>query len=809
MSKESRLAALHRALAAQAGQPVLFADLIRAVWGDDPPSGPLPALRSLVKRLRQSIDDEIVTDASGYRLVVRPPGPRQLPADLPDFVGRDEELAALSASNTPVLAITGPPGIGKTALAVRLAHRIRDRFPGGQLHVNLRGFAAGPAVTVEQALGRFLRSLGVSPANIPLDVGEQIELYRSKLRGRRVLVLLDNATELSPLVPDVDGCTAIVTSRNELAGQVRLDVLTDDEASTLLDRWQIDGSPQDRVELIKLCAHLPLALRIAGAHLADRHLSDYLADLRGDGRLDALEIEGDAAVQATFDLSYRALPERAQHLFRLLGQIPGADFGVEAATALLGEDATEPLGHLVHANLVQRAQDRHSLHDLLRAYALRLGAPEPTRLYEYYLVNADAAGRRLNPEVHRMELPRLPDDLPRHDMPDEPGALAWLDTERANVVAAVLAAGDQPITWQLADAMRAYFMHHAANAIEWRTAAQAGLQAAQHLGEVGAEANMLGSLGLAHWRSSQFTEALPKYARAVSLARQENDLDSLQPYLGNFGIIHWELGNLAEAAEAMRESLSIVRKPNTLFNLSCVLEDLGPLDLAVSCGEDALRMSVEQNLTAGVAICLHGLAVSHQFIGEFDEVERYLAEVEPLVTPELGPSFAASVLESRALLLFEQGRLAEAESVCRQALEVAASHEDELNQADAHSTLGSVLRQLSRLDEAVQQHHQALALSRKAGLARCEVQSLTALAADHRVLGNLAAALGFATEADKIAERGQLRVRQVPVVAELAEIHRANGDEAEAERCRRRALDLARVTGRKEWARRLIEVSAR
>lgn len=802
------MAALHQALAAQAGQPVLFGDLVRAVWGDQPPSGPLPALRSLVKRLRQSIDDEIVTDASGYRLVTRPPGPQQLPADLPDFVGRVEELAVLSASNASVLAITGPPGIGKTALAIRLAHRIRDRFPDGQLHVNLRGFAAGPAVTVEQALGRFLRSLGVPPAKVPLDLDGQIELYRSKLRGRRVLVVLDNATELSPLVPDVEGCTAIVTSRNKLVNQVGLDVLTDDEANTLLDRWQIDGSPRDRAELIKLCAHLPLALRIAGAHLADRHLSDYLADLRGDCRLDALEIEGDAAVRATFDLSYRALPERAQDLFRLLGQIPGADFGAEAATALLGEDAAEPLGQLVHANLVQRAQDRHSLHDLLRLYALRLGAPEPRRLYEYYLANADAAGRRLNPEVFRMELPPLPDDLPLHDMSDMPRALAWLDTERANVVAAVLAAGDQPITWQLADAMRSYFLHHCANAVEWRTAAQAGLRAARSLEDVSAEANMHGSLGLAHWRSGQFAEALPEYARAVALARQQNDLDSLQSYVGNFGIIHWELGNLAEAAEAMRESLSIASKPTTLHNLSRVLEDLGPLDLAVSYGEQALEISREQGLTMGIVFCLRGLATSYLFIGDLDQVERCLDEATARTPAEL-EHLHANALESRAFLRLEQGRLDEAESCARQAIELSLSREDEMNEADGRITLGIALERQGRLAEAFAEHERSLVISRKAGFARGEVQSLLGLAADHRAVGDLATALRYATEADQRAERGQLRVRRVYALAELMEIHSAAGDVAEAERYRLEALELARVTGRKAWERRLSERSAR
>ncbi|GHH55249.1 tetratricopeptide repeat protein [Lentzea cavernae] len=808
MSRESRLEALHRALLEKAGQPVLFGDLVLAVWGEEPPSGPLPALRSLVRRLRQSVDDEIVTDASGYRLVVRPPGPQQLPADLPDFVGREEELAALSASNAPVLAITGPPGIGKTALAIRLAHRVRDRFPDGQLHVNLRGFASGPAVTVEQALGRFLRALGVPPTKIPLDLGEQIELYRSKLRGRRVLVVLDNATGLSPLVPDVDGCTAIVTSRNELANQVGLGVLTEDEAGTLLDRWQIDGSPQDRAELIKLCAHLPLALRIAGAQVVDRHLSDYLADLRGEGRLDALEIEGDAAVRATFDLSYRALPERAQHLFRLLGQVPGADFGVEAATALLGEDAAEPLGNLVHANLVQRAQDRHGLHDLLRLYALGLGAPEPRRLYEYYLANVDAAGRRLNPEVFRMELPRLPDDLPRHDMSDEPDALAWLDTERANVVAAVLAATGRPIAWQLADAMRSYFLHHAGNAVEWLTTAQAGLRTAQHLGDVSAEASMHGSIGLAHWRSGRFTEALPEYARAVALARRQNDLNSLQSYVGNFGIVHWELGNLAEAAEAMREALSITGNPNTLHNLSAVLDELGPLDLALSYGEQALEISRAQGMTAGVFFCLRNLANTHHFIGDLDRMERSLEEAMALATAEL-EHLNASTLGNRALLRIDQGRLAEAESDARQAIELALAREEEMNQADGHMILGIVLERQGRLAEAVAVHERALAICRNAGFARGEVPSLVGLAADHRAMGDLATALRYATEADERAERAQLRVRRVDALVELMEIHAAAGDVAEAERYRLEALDLARVTGRKAWERRLSEGPAR
>ncbi|MFD4673440.1 ATP-binding protein [Lentzea sp. NPDC058450] len=799
----TRIEALRNALAARPGLPVPFDELVDAVWGADRPANPRAALTKLVHRLRAT--DQVVTEPYGYRLVPRRRGPRQLPADLPDFVGRAAEIDAALSSAGRVLAITGPPGVGKTALAVHLAHRMGDGFADGQLYVNLRAFSEGDPVTVGQALSRFLRAFGVE--QVPADLDTQIALYRQLTEDRVVLVVLDNADrdQIGPLAPRGSRSRLVVTSRHDLPehDQIRVGVLADGEAQALLGAMGVAGEEGDRAELVRLCAGLPLALRIAAAHLADQDITDYLADLRGDGRLDALEIEGDRAVRGTFELSYRAQPVSSRLLFRLLGHVPGADFPVEAATALLHQNAAEPLARLVAANLVQRDGERYSLHDLLGAYAHRLGAPASTRLHEYYLRNTDAAGRTLNPELHRMASPELPADLPVHDLSDMPSALAWLNAEHANVVAAAVSAGDRPIAWQLADAMRAYFLHHAANVVDWYVVAEAGLKAAQHLGDVTAEANMHASLGLAHWRSGRFVDALPEYERAVALARQADDRTSLTSYVGNLGIIHWELGNLAEAADAMHQSLAITRTPNTLFNLSCVLNDLGPLRLAASYCEEALRSSTERNLTAGIAFCLHGLVIAHLFVGDLGEVERYLDEVEPLTTPELGPTFQSRVLDARAFLLLEQDRLAEAEVVARQAVEVATRTAKDMAEWDARCTLGAVLRRRGRPDEAVAEHEQALRGSSTAAFARGEVQALTGLAGDHRVLGGLREALARATEANKIAERGQLRVRQVQVEAELAEIHLAAGDAAEAERHRLRAWELARETGRRAWEARL------
>ena len=357
---------------------------------------PGPALRDLQQAILRGTPALAATPAPAAGAAVRP---GQLPPDQAGFTGRSEYLDRLDellANGTAVVisAIAGTAGVGKTALAVHWAHRVRDRFPDGQLYVNLRGYAPGPAMRPIDALAGFLAALDVPPERVPADVDQATALYRTLLADRRMLVLLDNAAgadQVRPLLPGARGCLVLVTSLDRLGGLVAregahastLDVLTSGEARTLLagvigaDR--VAAEPDAAAELARLCAHLPLALRIAAANLGeypDRRIADHVDALRADDRLSALAVAGDddTAVRAAFDLSYAALPARARLLFGRLGLVPGTDVTPAAAAALTGgtvDDVVSTVDTLVAAHLLtEAAPGRYTNHDLLRRYAL-------------------------------------------------------------------------------------------------------------------------------------------------------------------------------------------------------------------------------------------------------------------------------------------------------------------------------------------------------------------------------------------------------------------------------------------------------
>ncbi|MER7894528.1 BTAD domain-containing putative transcriptional regulator [Micromonospora sp. NPDC094482] len=396
--------------------------------------------------LREDDSLPLVSPAGGSTFVTLRPAavPQELPADVAMFCGRRHALTELDRllpeagkATAPMvtLAIVGKAGVGKTSLAVHWAHRVASQFPDGQLYIDLRGYAPAPRMRQIEALGVLLRSLGVQPEHVPMDVAGAAAMYRSLTAGKRMLVLLDNtrsAADVRPLLPGGPGCAVLITSRERLTGLVAregvrrltLDVLTPDEAGTLvaglLGEGRVRDEPEAVAELVSLTAYLPLAIRIATARLTQqpyRRVADLVAELRTAKWLVALAADEDeeASVQVAFDLSYETVPPAAQRLFRLLGLVPGVDFSAAAAAALSGTGLAEVqplLDRLAAAHLIdEHAQNRFAFHDLLRRYAIYRATAQHSadervsaldRLYRWYLTAVGGAARELCPQMVRL-----------------------------------------------------------------------------------------------------------------------------------------------------------------------------------------------------------------------------------------------------------------------------------------------------------------------------------------------------------------------------------------------------------------------
>lgn len=355
------------------------------------PSSALRATQARILRQEFRIEDS-PTDISQWRSVCT------LPAAPADFTGRAMEIEGLVAAaspteghpGVPVAVVSGPPGAGKTALALFRAHTIRQRFPDGQLWVQLSGASANPREPSD-VLGELLRTLRVPGSAIPDDLAERAALYRSRLAGRKVLVVADDAAtpaQVQPLVPGTAGCCVLVTSRMRLEGLenarlIPLDAMTEDDATELVKRMigrdRVAAEPEATADFVRACGALPLALRIAGAKLAARPswpVSAMMGRLTGEhGRLRELEA-GDTSVRSSIASSYQTLPERSQRAFRLLSLAGSADFPEWAAGALLGAvDGRDVVDDLTSRSLLipvsnnRYSEPRYRLHDLLRDYA--------------------------------------------------------------------------------------------------------------------------------------------------------------------------------------------------------------------------------------------------------------------------------------------------------------------------------------------------------------------------------------------------------------------------------------------------------
>jgi len=727
---------------------------------------PTPPLQTLHRQVLTG-DPALNLSAATERSV-----PRQLPADISTFTGRDAELAALEAvaraEEAPtalvISAIDGMAGVGKTALAVHAANRLADRFVDGQLFVDLHGFTQGvPPVDPTDALDRMLRSLGVTGEQIPHDRDARAALYRTKLADRSMLIVLDNAateSQVRPLLPGAAGCLVLVTSRAKLAGladaePLSLDVLPPEDALTLFRRAAgvqrvADQPPQVLAEIVRLCGHLPLAIRVAASRLRTRstwtaaRLAERLRDHQH--RLSELSVGG-LSVTAAIDLSYQQLHADAQRMYRLLGLHPGPDFDSHAAVVLAGvstRDADRLLDGLVDTHLLQESgAGRYHFHDLLRAHAgavAEAGSDAAlTRLFDHYTHLACTATDLLYPYQGR----RLP--VAEHAGPpieSKSVAAAWLSAELTNLLA-VAAHGSSSHTGVLSEALRTHLLTLA----YYDHALTLHTNALRHAGATGdrvGEMSALTAIGAVHVLRLRYSTAIRVFERALDIANEVDSDTARCTAMTGLAQLHRAQGRLGRSLDLFQRTLEIARSTGdetaqleALRGLAHVHRQMRRLDLATRCLGEAMTIARATGNLEGELNVLWALGHIHHLEQRYDE-----AAASQLRALDIANATGNRVGELRALtglgfLHLIQAEYPAATDYFARISTIATEIGDRNFQFESLYGLGHAHRAAGRLAEAATHHEQALTIAQELGQPTDEARARHGLAHAHRDLGQL------------------------------------------------------------------------
>jgi tetratricopeptide (TPR) repeat protein len=604
-------------------------------------------------------------DAAGYPPVV---ARSQLPMDIVEFTGRQRELSQLhdllapsdhsDATAVVISAIEGMAGVGKTRLAVHLAHQLKHAFQFDeiQLYADLHAHTPGQRPTdPATVLEAFLRLLGVPGSEIPLDTQARAALYRDRLDGTRAIVLLDNvATEeqVRPLLPGSPACRVLITSRRSLAGldgawSLPLSVFEPADAMALLarvvGRERLDAELEEAAEIVRLCGHLPLAVVLAARRLRARP-AWTLADLRTlleaeERRLGTLQV-GDRAVRAMFALSYEHLTPEQQRMFRLLGLHPGYDFSAASAAAIADttlERAQALLETLLDEHLLeQRTCGHYRFHDLLHVYAKERTKGEDDahereaairRVLNWYLYTADNADRVIAPL--RRHVPLTAESAPPSILTfaSHRDALNWCEIERANLIAATRTAAahnHNGIAWRIPTALYGFVILRK-HWHEWLLVHQDALTAARCIGDRFAEGWVLNGFGIAYTELQRYPEAIDCFHTALNLRRQVDDRIGESETLNNLGETYRRLGQLTEAIENYQKDLAICREIGdrhgesiSLNNLGKARYDTGQYVAAIKCHSSALMICRESADRYSEAEIRNDLGDTYRALERFD-----------------------------------------------------------------------------------------------------------------------------------------------------------------------------------------------
>ncbi|WP_218136610.1 ATP-binding protein [Actinacidiphila guanduensis] len=726
--------------------------------------------------------------------------PRQLRGDVRHFVNRGRELSRLGtllaedrqdAQAVPVAVITGTAGVGKTSLALHWAHAVRSRFPDGQLYANLRGHSAASPASPEAVLSGFLQDLGVPSAHVPAEPERRETMFRSLLADRRMLVVLDNAADsaqVRPLLPAAPGCLVVVTSRDDLSGLVsrlgalRLEVTTlqTADAVALLRAATADYRARDRradlAELARLCAGLPLALRIAAeraATWATMPMGELIDDLREESaRWNLLTVdaeEGADAMRSVFEWSYQALPAPAARLFRLLGLHPGNEFGLPAVASLTGStppQARALLDTLVRAHLLERRPaGRYEFHDLLRDFAAELVRREESeaertkalgRCLAWYLHTADAAQSTLAPfDRYRLD-DRIPAPAATLAFDGHDAAFRWYRTESANLVTAVRTAADTgfpAIAWRLAVVLRAVYMHH--NAFDdWVATARIAVDAAGRAREPAGRAEALENLGKAAFQALRLDEAEESHRAALAIRRHIGDRRGTARSINALGLLGLRRRRLDEAASHFAESAEIFRELGDSrwtalmrCNLAEALCELGRHEEAVEIVERALTDFRRLGDHFGEGNALWLLSWARRQAGDPDAADRAISNALAIAGREDNQVWRGHWLAEAAKVKQAQGDPAEALRLFQESAAVQRRLGDAAREAAALDGAGEAYQALGRHDEAAELHSRAVAALRALDAPWRLAGALEHLAAAFGPLGRAEAARAARTEA--------------------------------------------------------------
>jgi tetratricopeptide (TPR) repeat protein/transcriptional regulator with XRE-family HTH domain len=762
---------------------------------------------------------------------------RTLPRDVMTFTGRHDELERLLAavSDTTgsrrvlgISAIDGMAGIGKTALAVHVAHRLALQFPDGQLFVDLRAHVAGqPPVAPIDALRSMLLVTGLPAQRIPQDLETCASIWRDRVAGKRLLILLDDAAshqQVRPLLPGAESCLVLITSRHRLAALEDIEVFTlgtlpPGQATELFERLvgarsRSDAGSGVTAELMELCGYLPLAIRLLAGRLRShptwgvRELTERLRD--SQDRLAELHAEN-VAVEAAFDLSYQDLSPDQQRMFRRLGIHPGREIDVFAVAALDGvhlAEARRGIEALYNEHLIDEPiSGRYRFHDLIRDYSRALAIQDDAtsidaaidRLLDYYITASGVASEQIGPDAslkdvvsgfQLVEAPRLS---------SRRAAMAWMEVERSNLSDCLDMAASRSRHSQVV--LLARVMHSFLRIVGYwdqaRTAHQLALTAARHIDDRAGEAAALNDLGVVHRLTDDYNSALATLTEALSLYRELDDKRGQANAINNIGHVQYQVGQYAAANASLTEALMLYRDQHNRHGQASAHYDLG-IAQYLSGEYAAANASLAEALTLyrdlddeiGQANALHALGHVQYPTGELAAASTSLSEALALYRDFDDRRGQANVLDTLGIVQRVTGELSTANASLAEALTLYRELDDRRGQAHALGELGVVRRLAGDYPGAVASLTEALALYRDLDSRRGQAEILNNLGALLIQSSSLREAILHFRQALQLAQEVDSPFEEARAIEGMGQSHIGNSDHEEGIRYLRHALAI-------------------